>query len=385
MSARFSLAIDLGTSNSAIAIADLESGETRIIEIAQSLGPNQIGEMPTLPSAIYIPHSEEFPESSFPLPWNDAGERAIIGQFARERGALVPDRLVTSAKSWLSNPHIDPKQRILPWRSDIAEEKLCYSNAHAFTSNISGKRSCIPNERRGGKSDLLEGEIVVTVPASFDEVARSLTAEAAKAAGLEDVTLLEEPQAAFYAWMAQTSREWRNLIADGDIVLVCDVGGGTADFSLIAVTDVEGRLELERVSVGEHILLGGDNMDLALAYALNAKLEAAGKQLDSWQFLALVYAASKAKIVLFEDGGLAQAPIAVPSRGSSLIAKTVSTTLDRETLEQVVVDGFFARTSVDDCRARAVREGCRNSVCPLPPIRSSASISPGFSLRACRT
>src|SRR5207248_2804946 len=123
MSARFSFAIDLGTSNSAIAIADLESGETRIIEIAQTLGPNQIGEMPTLPSAIYIPHSEEFPEISFPLPWNDAGERTIIGQFARERGALVPDRLVTSAKSWLSNPHIDPKQRILPWRSDIAEEK----------------------------------------------------------------------------------------------------------------------------------------------------------------------------------------------------------------------------------------------------------------------
>src|SRR5438309_9090981 len=200
----------------------------------------------------------------------------------------------------------------------------------------------------GGDWDLSEGEIVVTVPASFDEVARSLTAEADKAAGLEDVTLLEEPQAAFYAWMAQTSREWRNLIADGDIVLVCDVGGGTADFSLIAVTDVEGRLELERVSVGEHILLGGDNMDLALAYALHAKLEAAGKRLDSWQFLALVHAASKAKIVLFGDGGLAQAPIAVPSRGSSLLAKTVSTTLDRETLEQVVVDGFFARTSVDD-------------------------------------
>src|SRR6201993_3316627 len=150
MSARFSLAIDLGTSNSAIAIADLESGETRIIEIAQTLGPNQIGEMQTLPSAIYIPHSEEFPESSFPLPWNDAGEHAIIGQFARDRGALVPDRLVTSAKSWLSNPHIDPKQRVLPWRSDISEEKLSHSNVHAFTSNISGTRSFIPSGRRGG-------------------------------------------------------------------------------------------------------------------------------------------------------------------------------------------------------------------------------------------
>ena len=280
MSARFSLAIDLGTSNSAIAIADLESGETRIIEIAQTLGPNQIGEMPTLPSAIYIPHSEEFPESSFPLPWNDAGERAIIGQFARERGALVPDRVATSAKSWLSNPHIDPKQRILPWRSDIAEEKLSpFECSRLYLQHL--RDAFLHTERAQGRDwDLSEGEIVVTVPASFDEVARSLTAEAAKAAGLGDVTLLEEPQAAFYAWMAQTSREWRNLIADGDIVLVCDVGGGTADFSLIAVTDVEGRLELERVSVGEHILLGGDNMDLALAYALNAKLEAAGKRLE---------------------------------------------------------------------------------------------------------
>jgi hypothetical protein len=348
MSARFSLAIDLGTSNSAIAIGDLESGETRIIEIAQTVGSNQIGEMLTLPSAIYIPHSEEFPQSSFPLPWNDAGERAIIGQFARERGALVPDRLASSAKSWLSNPHIDPKQRILPWRSEIAEEKLSpFECSRLYLRHL--RDAFLYTERALGRDlDLSDGEIVVTVPASFDEVARSLTAEAAKAAGLGDVTLLEEPQAAFYAWMAETQREWRNLIADGDIVLVCDVGGGTADFSLIAVTDVEGQLELERVSVGEHILLGGDNMDLALAYALNAKFETAGKQLDSWQFLALVHAASKAKIVLFNDSGLAQAPIAVPSRGSSLLAKTVSTTLDREMLEQVVVDGFFARTGVDD-------------------------------------
>jgi hypothetical protein len=348
MSARFSLAIDLGTSNSAMAIADLDGGDTRIVEIAQALGPNQIGEMSTLPSAAYIPHSEEFPASSFPLPWNDAGGRTIVGQFARERGALVPDRVATSAKSWLSNLHVDPKQRVLPWRSDIAEEKLSpFECSRLYLQHL--KSALLHGERAHGREwDLADGQIVVTVPASFDEVARGLTAEAAKASGLGDVTLLEEPQAAFYAWMAQTGREWRNLIADGDIVLVCDVGGGTADFSLIAVTDVEGQLELERVSVGEHILLGGDNMDLALAYALNAKFEAAGKQLDSWQFLALVHAASKAKIVLFDDSGLAQVSVAVPSRGSSLLAKTVSTILDRETLEQVVVDGFFARTSVDD-------------------------------------
>jgi molecular chaperone DnaK (HSP70) len=348
MSAHFTLGIDLGTSNSAIAVGDIESGDTRIVKIAQLLGPNQLGEMPTLPSAIYIPHHEEFPEGSFPLPWNDSGEPAIIGQFARDRGALVPDRLVTSAKSWLSNPHIDPKQRILPWRSDIAEEKLSpLECSRRYLQHL--RDALLYAERAQGRDwDLSEGEIVVTVPASFDEVARSLTAEAAKAAGLGDVTLLEEPQAAFYAWTAQAGRTWRDLVAHGDIVLVCDVGGGTADFSLIAVTDVAGSLELERVSVGEHILLGGDNMDLALAHVLHAQLEAAGKSLDSWQFLALVHAASKAKIVLFENDALAQAPIAVPSRGSSLLARTVSTTLDRGTLQQVVLDGFFAKTSIGD-------------------------------------
>src|SRR5213075_1392071 len=143
---------------------------------------------------------------------------------------------------------------------------------------------------------------------------------------------LEEPQAAFYAWTAQAGRQWRNDVAPGDIILVCDVGGGTADFSLIAVTDFAGDMQLERISVGEHILLGGDNMDLALAYTLHAKLEAEGKSLDSWQFLGLVHAASQAKIALFEDAALAEAPIAVPSRGSSLFAKVVSTALDRATL-----------------------------------------------------
>ena len=198
---------------------------------------------------------------------------------------------------------------------------------------------------------------MVTVPASFDEVARNLTAEAAEAAGLGHVTLLEEPQAAFYAWAARAGRQWRDAVTPGDVILVCDVGGGTADFSLIAVTDVDGNLELERISVGEHILLGGDNMDLALAYTLQARLEAEGKSLDAWQFLALAHAAGRAKITLFEDAGLAEAPIAVPSRGSSLFAKTISTALDRALLSQVVVDGFFARTALDDLPHEARRTG----------------------------
>jgi Hsp70 protein len=348
MSQRFSLGIDLGTTNSAVAITDLETDRTDIVDITQILGANRIGESPTLPSALYIPHPDEFPENAFPLPWRDeAGDGAIIGHFARDHGALVPDRLVTSAKSWLSNPHIDPTQRTLPWKSDIAEKLSSFDCSRRYLEHI--KEGFLYAERAQGRNwELSEGQIVLTVPASFDEVARNLTAEAAEAAGLGKVTLLEEPLAAFYAWTAQAGKEWRAQVSPGDIVLVCDVGGGTADFSLIAVTENEGALALERISVGEHILLGGDNMDLALAYALRAQLESEGKRIDDWQFLGIVHAAAKAKIALFEDPSVDQIPIAVPSRGSSLLAGTVSTKLDRAMLEQVVLDGFFAKTEVSD-------------------------------------
>ena len=357
MTARFSLGIDLGTSNCAIALTDLETDRTEILPIPQILAANQLGEKPTLASALYLPHPDQFPPGSFPLPWNPKGDPAIAGQFAREQGALVPDRLVTSAKSWLSNPHIDPKQSTLPWRSESVEEKLSPFEAsrrylqhlrNAFLGTVHGQ---------GRQWDLSDGQIVVTVPASFDEVARSLTAEAAAAAGLGSVTLLEEPQAAFYAWTGRAGRQWRDAVAPGEIILVCDIGGGTADFSLIAVTDVDGNLELERISVGEHILLGGDNMDLALAYALQARLEADGKALDGWQFLALVHAASRAKITLFEDASLPEAPIAVPSRGTSLFARTIATALDRALLLQIVLDGFFAETALDELPREARSAG----------------------------
>ena len=357
MKARFSLGIDLGTSNCAMALTDLETDRTEVLPIAQILAANELGDRLTLASALYLAHPEEFRPGSFPLPWDDIGEPGIVGQFARDRGALVPDRLVTSAKSWLSNPHIDPKQRTLPWRSDSAEEKLSpFEVSRRYLQHL--KNAFLHSvDAQGRPRDLGECQIVVTVPASFDEVARSLTAEAAEAAGLGNVTLLEEPQAAFYAWTARAGRQWRDAVAPGDIILVCDVGGGTADFSLIAVTDVGGNLELERISVGEHILLGGDNMDLALAYTLQARLEAEGKSLDAWQFLALVHAASRAKITLFEDNTLPEVPIAVPSRGSSLFAKTIATTLDRASLSQVILDGFFAQTALEDLPREARRTG----------------------------
>jgi molecular chaperone DnaK (HSP70) len=301
MSARFSLGIDLGTSNSAAAVEDFETGRTAIVEITQLLGPNQIGEKPTLPSALYIPHREEFPEEALRLPWSKVDGHAIVGHFARDHGALIPDRLITSAKSWLSNFHIDPKKPVLPWKSDIKEQKLsAFDCSRRYLEHM--KEGFLCAERAKGHSwNLAEGEVVVTVPASFDEVARNLTAAAAEAAGFGKVVLLEEPQAAFYAWTAQAGSDWRNQVTRGDILLVCDVGGGTADFSLIAISEKDGNLEVERISVGEHILLGGDNMDLALAYTLQAQLETAGKSIDPWQFLALIHGARNAKVSLFTN------------------------------------------------------------------------------------
>ncbi len=360
MSNRFSFGIDLGTTNSAIAITDLASDRTEVVEVTQILSPNQVGERSTLPSALYIPHPDEFPENSIRLPWQtEVGDAAVIGQFARDHGALVPDRLVTSAKSWLSNIHIDARQKSLPWNSDINEEKLsAFDCSRRYLEHL--KEGFLYAERRKGREwNLSDGVIVLAVPASFDEVARNLTAEAADAAGLGKVTLLEEPQSAFYAWISQAAKEWRTQVGPGDIVLVCDVGGGTADFSLVAVSEHEGTLQLERISVGEHILLGGDNMDLALAYTLKAQLEAQGKSIDSWQLLALVHAAAKAKIALFNDESLTEVPIAVPSRGSSLFAGAVSTSLERATLERVVLDGFFPMTGATDFPREARNVGLR--------------------------
>lgn len=347
MTPKFSLGIDLGTSNSTIAIESFDDGRSEIVPIPQVVAPGQIGDQPTLASAVYIPHPEEFSGTSMKPPWKVA-HNEIIGNFARDHGALVPDRLVTSAKSWLSNPHIDPKNAVLPWNSDISEPKRspfecsCHYLEHIREGFLYAEKSA------GRKWDLAEGQLVVTVPASFDEIARNLTAEAASEAGFGQVVLLEEPQAAFYAWTAQAGSDWRKQVGAGDIILVCDVGGGTADFSLIAVAEQDGNLAVERISVGEHILLGGDNMDLTLGYVLRAQLEAAGKTLDDWQFRSLIHQAGKAKVSLFSDPKLNKVPIAIPSRGSSLLGKTLRAELDRATLEQIVLDGFFPLTALSE-------------------------------------
>jgi hypothetical protein len=361
MTKRYSLGIDLGTSNSCLSICEVDGGHAAGIDITQILSPGVVGEKPLLPSALYIPAPGECAPGSLALPWDpSATEDAVIGAYAREHGALVPDRLVASAKSWLCNPHIDRYAPILPWKSELTEGKVSpFEASRRYLQHM--RQACEHHlASQDAAASLTDCQVVLTVPASFDEVARTLTHEAAAAAGLGSVTLLEEPQAAFYAWIAHSETDrgaghWTEQVAAGDLILVVDVGGGTADFSLIAVAEapdgLSKALELHRIAVGEHILLGGDNMDLALAYALQGKLEAEGQEIDSWQFLALIHAARMAKEKLLGDDSIDEVPIAVPSRGASLFAKTVATTLSREEALTQLLEGYFPLTRADELPA----------------------------------
>jgi molecular chaperone DnaK (HSP70) len=342
------IGIDLGTSNCAIARVG-DTGHPENLPITQAITASSEGEKSLLPSAIYLPAEGEFPESS---------SRQILGVFARERGALQPDRLIVSAKSWLCHPHADRRGQILPWGSTTIDRKL--SPLEASRDLLAHLLASLKNSH----PNLSPTHPVITVPASFDEVARGLTLEAAQLAGIPDATLLEEPQAAFYAWLENQGADWRKQVQSGDLLLVCDVGGGTADFSLIAVTGKDGNLALERVAVGEHLLLGGDNMDLALAHDVSEKLAAAGSVLDEWQFLALVQSTRAAKESLLSEHSLKEVPIAIPTRSSRLIASTLSTTLTREQVDQIVLDGFFSLVAVDEMPALRRAGGLRESGLP---------------------
>ncbi len=365
MSNPFSLGIDLGTSNSAAACLFLDPGSSEgpaepcLVGIPQVTAPNALEEVPLLPSATYLPHPDEFGGGLPRLPWETDGQTALLrGRFAREHGAMIPDRLVTSAKSWLSNPHVDPRSAVLPWGADLPSgEKISALDASTgYLRHLKEAFLASPVAREQGWSPE-DGMVVVTVPASFDEVARQMTLEAARAAGLGDVVLLEEPQAAFYAWTARAGSTWRQQVSPGDVVLVCDVGGGTADFSLLAMTGRDGELEIERISVGEHLLLGGDNMDLGLAYTVKSQLSSEGKEIDSWQMLSLIQSCRRAKEELFADESLPRSAISIPSRGSSLFAKTLSTKLERAALDAVVLDGFLPLTPVTDLPAETGQSG----------------------------
>ncbi|ELX09818.1 heat shock protein 70 [Janthinobacterium sp. HH01] len=353
---RYAIGIDLGTTHSALSYVDLgasdgEKTQHGVLAIPQLTAPGTVEELPLLPSFLYLPHADELAPGELSLPWpqSEQEQTGVAGEMARSRGATTPIRLVSSAKSWLSHPGVDRRSALLP--NDAPEEVTRVSPLEASTRYLTHLRQAW--EQAYPDAPFGEQAVTVTIPASFDPGARELTAEAARAAGYTNLTLLEEPQAALYSWIQGSEGRWRKEVKPGDIILVVDVGGGTSDFSLIAVLERDGVLEPHRIAVGDHILLGGDNMDLALAHLVARKLAANGTQLDAWQMRALTYGCRSAKEKLLADASVDTWPIVVPSRGSKLIGGSIRTELTRDEVTTFILDGFFPQ--VDASARPAVR------------------------------
>ena len=343
--ATLALGIDLGTTNcalSSVAISDKSATPTPL-EIPQTVAPGETMADKLLPSFLYVSAEAERTGGAFALPWAESKEE-VVGTYARKQGAATPGRLISSAKSWLSYSGVDRRSDILPWEAPEGVPKMSPLAASAhYLGHLKAAWDAANPE-----TPLSNQEVVLTVPASFDAAARELTVEAAAQIGLQDnLRLLEEPQAALYAWLADKGDAWRDELNVGDTILVCDIGGGTTDFSLISVQEEDGVLQLERIAVGDHILLGGDNMDLALAYGVSAKLEQNGKRLDDWQMRGLVHGCREAKETLLADESRDTFPLAIASRGSKLLGGTIRTELTRAELEATLLEGFFPQVAAD--------------------------------------
>lgn len=367
-SSKYIVGIDLGTTHCALAYTPASSSENedpsvQLFQIPQLIDAGEVAAQRLLPSFLLLPGPQDVAKGGLALPWKVDADYAV-GGYARDRGAELPARLVASAKSWLSHPGIDRKAPILPW--EAPEDARHISPLDAMTRFLEHMRDAWNHEMAGSNpEDRLEAqEIYLTVPASFDAVARELTAQAAGSAGFRNVTLLEEPQAAFYAWIAAHQREWRDQVEVGESILVCDVGGGTTDFSLIEVMEEEGNLDLRRAAVGDHILLGGDNMDLALAYALRAKLAQSGTQLDTWQFRSLWHRCRAAKERMLNDPKLESEPVVLLGRGSSLIGGTIRTELARTEIESILGQGFFPLVEASEHPEKKPQTGIREMGLP---------------------
>ncbi|MDV7103768.1 Hsp70 family protein [Vibrio sp. TH_r3] len=341
---KYSIGIDLGTTHCVLSYAeiDAENSVVKTFKVPQLVGPGQVKELSQLGSFLYQASDYEMGEGSRVLPWTTE-PNALVGAVARNLGAKTPIRLVASAKSWLCHAGVDRRSAFLPQGSP--EEVAKVSPLTATKTYLDHLKSAWNHSH---PQHLLENqEITITVPASFDPAARDLTAEAARNIGLKHLTLLEEPQAALYSWINNNEDQWRNEVEVGDVVLVVDIGGGTTDLSLVAVTEEEGNLNLNRVAVGEHILLGGDNMDLALAYRIKMKMSQQGKEMQPWQIQAITQACRDAKEILLEDSDVQSVPIVIPSRGSKLLGTTLKTELTKQEVEQTLVEGFFPQVTID--------------------------------------
>jgi hypothetical protein len=359
MPAKYVIGIDLGTTNSALSSAEIHAdadpfapANVQVLPIPQLTNPGEVRDENLLPSFLYLPGPSDFPAGSIALPW-DAERSFVIGQLAQRRGAENAGRLVSSAKSWLSHSAVDRTAALLPFHAPEGVEKVSPVEAsRRYLQHISEAwNSKMPD------APFTEQQVLVTVPASFDAVARELTLEAAQLAGYQNITLLEEPQAAFYAWI-ERHPDWRERVSVGDLILVVDIGGGTTDFTLIAVTEHAGELALERVAVGEHILLGGDNIDLALATTVSQRLAEKGTRLDNRQLQMLWNNCRIAKERLLEPGATAaEQPVTILGRGSGLVGGTIKANLRREDIDRVITDGFLPQVASTDMPARQRRVG----------------------------
>jgi len=353
MAARFLVGIDLGTTNTACAYVDTTRGRAiEVFEIPQLVAPGRLESRPTLPSCVYLAGPHELPAGSLDLPWA-AGRDFCVGWLAREQGARVAGRLVASAKSWLCHGGVDRTARILPWGGgeDVGRISPVEASARILGHLREAWDATMP-------APLAAQDVVLTVPASFDEMGRELTLEAARLAGLPKVVLLEEPQAAFYAWLTAHEADWRERVAAHPLVLVVDIGGGTTDFSLIAAQRSRGELVLARLAVGEHLLLGGDNMDIALARRIEARLLPGG-QLDSQRFHGLVSQCRSAKERLLADDTLAAVRVTVAGRGGGVVGGALAAGLTRTDVLETVLDGFFPLVPADARPRRAATAGLR--------------------------
>lgn len=353
MTANFIVGIDLGTTNSVLAYAPLASDtpDVKLLKIPQLVDDNTIEEHNSLASFCHLSAAD--PKGKLDLPW--ASERRYcVGELARRRAAETPERTISAAKSWLSHSRVDRRAPILPWQASDEVEKISpVTAAQRYLEHlVAAWSTSFPD------SPISEQLVVLTVPASFDAVARELTRESALAAGLPtELILVEEPQAALYAWLAETGDQWRESLSVGDRLLVCDVGGGTTDLTLIGIREENGDLELERIAVGNHLLVGGDNMDLALAHLVSGQFVEQGVTLDPWQSVSLWHSCRAAKEALLAEDGPETHTVSVLGRGSKLIGGTVSVTVDRAAVAKLLVDGFMPRCKIDDAPQRQRASG----------------------------
>ncbi len=381
MPARYLIGIDLGTTNSVVAYIDTQaaadSGSTiHVFAVSQLVAHGEVRTLPALPSFLYFPTEEELSAGAVSATW-DEDPPMVTGVLAREQGALVPSRQVSSAKSWLSYPGVDRRARILPAQAEPPQPMI--SPVEAAARYLMHLRDAW-NGAIGTEVEARfeHQEIVLTVPASFDEEARELTVEAARRAGLNNVTLLEEPLAVFYAWIAAPreaqaggpslalDRNGEDL-RDAEMILICDIGGGTSDFSLVRARLVDGEMQFERTAIGEHLLLGGDNLDFALARCVEEKLK--DVKLTARQRYALRRACCAAKERLLSYASLKRVAVTVLGTGRAVIGHALSIDLTREEVLQV-------RLTI--CRRAVGQAPCANSGCLMPAIPPSASTWPRF-------